>query len=446
MSVLVMGAYAAEMRVRIEFPTEFTVIQRKYPSGGPMRIRGTAKGEVMPGKIEARFNGGKWQIVDAAPKGGQFFGTITGKTGQGPLEVRCTALPDAVATVSNISLGDVFVIAGQSNADGRGGHMVTLNADNPTIGSKFRAGAWSKGDDPSDSAGKHASPWPIVLNTLIPEEKLPMGFIQTAVGSTVVKQWRKSGSMFSQMKKKVALATEGTMQIKAVLYYQGENDITHHNKLTVLGDYAAYKKNLLAMAEEMHVLFKAPIFIGQITNLGSLRERNDGIRQAQQESWTLQDHILPGAITYDILPTDGVHYRDAANMKAFAQRWAYAIDDALYRRKSRDVPELLEVRQLPGNRLRIRYDCKLAISSWDGKVSDLPRGFRLVQDDGQILGDADVLSCTLKRKTVTLQFRKSFSGNSDYWYGSGADGQGKAVLRNARTGQPVPLVFAHRLR
>ena len=147
-----------------------------------------------------------------------------------------------------------------------------------------------------------------------------MGFIAAAVGSTVVKEWRKGGRLYERMLKIVAAATDGSNRVKAVLYYQGENDITHYHPLSALGDYRAYKSDLKAAIRDFHDDLGVPVLVGQITNLLSDRMKNDNIRKAQQELWSELPFALPGAVTYDIRPSDGVHYRDEANLRAFAGR------------------------------------------------------------------------------------------------------------------------------
>lgn len=225
---------ASGANIVIDYPQPFVLFQRNATTDtGELRIRGRSFGITKASQVEARFNGGGWHPLDTVTKNGTFRGTIAGRTGQGKLEVRIASHPDSVALVEPVSVGDLFLVTGQSNADGRGGSNVSLTDTNPFMGVKYQGNQWSRGDDPSDDSGKHASPWPIVLNRLIPEQKVPMGFVQAAVGSTVVRQWRKEGTLYKRAMVLLNTATDGGMDVKAVLYHQGENDITHHNKLSV---------------------------------------------------------------------------------------------------------------------------------------------------------------------------------------------------------------------
>ena len=251
--------------------------------------------------------------------------------------------------------------------------------------------------------------------------------------------------MFTRMTAMVRKATDGGMGVKAVLYYQGENDITHWNKLSVLGDYKQYKTHLAAMVKDFHDQLKAPVLVGQITNLGNKRDRNDGVRRAQQEIWTESPNARPGSVTYDVFPTDGCHYRTEANMRAFAGRWSFAIRNALYRARPCPAPRLLEAKRLPGERVRLTYDRAICVSTWKGDKAERPLGFR-IETDAAALSDKDITRARVDGKTVLLSFAKPIPADAKLCYGSGADAQGKPVLRDAETGQPVSMLFSVPLR
>lgn len=442
-SCLVVAPLAAG-EITVAYPVPYVLYQRATPVGGPMRIRGTYQSAGDVGAIEARFHGGPWQTVDAKPQNGAFCGTIPGTVGQGELELRASGDPTIRAVVANISVGDLLLVTGQSNADGRGDKQIRLDPANPYVGVKFRHNAWSQGDDPSANDGDYGSPWPMVLNELIPEQKVPIGFIAAAVGSTVVLEWRKGGRLYERMSKMVATATDGTMRIKAVLYYQGENDITHHHTRSALGDYQRYKSNLTAAVGDFHADFGVPMLVGQITNLLPERARNDNVRRAQQEQWSEQPFALPGAVTYDIRPSDGVHYREEANLRAFARRWTLAIRAGLYGKKGCEVPKLEHVWAPDARCLRLAFDQPLEIAKWDGKPAAKALGFRII-DGEQTLTDANVLQTTVRGNEVLVKLDRQLSPRAVLFYGSGADAQGQPTLRGAENHAPIRLIFGHRL-
>lgn len=441
-------AMAAELeKMEVINPVQYVIFQREATGDGNIRVRGCYPKTIKAERIEARFCEREWQVLDPNPKDGTFSGSIREKVGQGNLEVRTKGDTELVAVVQCIGVGDLFVITGQSNADGRGDVHITLDQKNPFMGTKFRKNAWSRGDDPSANDGDHGSPWPMVLNELIPDQTVPIGYITAAVGSTVVKQWRKGGNMYTRMLEIVRAATDGSMKVRAVLYYQGENDITHWNKLSVLGNYDEYVQNLMAAATDFHNEFHCPILIGQITNLGSERDRNDNIRRGQQQVWMEHPHVLPGAVAYDILPTDGVHYREKVNIGAFARRWAMAIFASVYGQKNFVNPKLDKAELLDANTVHLVFDHKLKVESWSGKGSDKAFGFSF-KDEAITLTDKDVLSTVItdSGKEVIVKLGKPVKSGVLMFYGSGKDGQGQPILRDVTSNQPVCMVFGMPLR
>ena len=271
-----------------------------------------------------------------------------------------------------------------------------------------------------------------------------MGFIAAAVGSRVVKLRRRGGDLYTRMLAIVKAATGGTMRVKCVLYYQGENDITHWNKLSVLGDYAEYKANLMAAVTDFQEDLKAPVLVGQITNLGGEVGRNDSIRRAQQEVWRENPHARIGAVVYDILPTDGVHYREEGNMRAFARRWALALRAAVYGEEGCACPALRRARLVDPTTIRLEFDRDLAIESWSGAPAAKALGF-LIRDGDKALADADIVATTVDGRAVTLRLGQAVSTNAVVSQGSGARGQGAPVLRDAANKLPIPMLFAQAL-
>ncbi|OWY58578.1 hypothetical protein B7486_79210, partial [cyanobacterium TDX16] len=116
--LLLGGAWIAEAQgeLTLTSPVAFQVVQRHNGTGN-IPIAGSASAA---GTVEARFNSGAWQAI-ATVSGGTFAGSLASQPqGQGSVEVRLAEAPDAVVSVAPVGIGDVFIVAGQSNASGRG--------------------------------------------------------------------------------------------------------------------------------------------------------------------------------------------------------------------------------------------------------------------------------------------------------------------------------------
>ncbi|QRR01120.1 T9SS type A sorting domain-containing protein [Dyadobacter sandarakinus] len=117
-------------QITITYPADRAVFQRNNSNEAQLYVAGYVT--EMFDKIEVRLTplvagegqavpaGGGWQLLDAQVTCGQFYGSINAKGGWYKLEVqgiRAGSQPK-VASLAHVGLGEVFVVAGQSNATG----------------------------------------------------------------------------------------------------------------------------------------------------------------------------------------------------------------------------------------------------------------------------------------------------------------------------------------
>ena len=107
------------MPITVTSPQSYQILQRNGANVADIVISGTYSGT--PTAIEASFRLGAWQTIVATPAGGVYSGTLTAQAvGQGTLTVRFTNDTSQAAQIINLGIGDVFLVAGQSNAAGFG--------------------------------------------------------------------------------------------------------------------------------------------------------------------------------------------------------------------------------------------------------------------------------------------------------------------------------------
>ncbi len=127
---------------------------------------------------------------------------------------------------SQIGIGDVFIIAGQSNASSCGQTNMVAN-----LGVFQRhyniLGTWISGTDPQRDADPNAcamgSFWPVFANTLMARTGFPVGLLDFAVQGTSVTQWMPSGGTYYP-RIKTAIQSFPANGFRAFLWDQGEND------------------------------------------------------------------------------------------------------------------------------------------------------------------------------------------------------------------------------
>jgi Secretion system C-terminal sorting domain len=123
-TLLTVGTLTAQ--IKITFPVERAVFQRNNANQASISIGGYYTQAV--DRIEARLvpvvvgqgQATDWTTIESNPKGGVFLGSLTGRGGWYTLEVRAFFGGTEVGrdALAKLGIGEVFLIAGQSNAQG----------------------------------------------------------------------------------------------------------------------------------------------------------------------------------------------------------------------------------------------------------------------------------------------------------------------------------------
>ncbi|SEH05265.1 Uncharacterised protein [Candidatus Venteria ishoeyi] len=258
--------------------------------------------------------------------------------GQGSLIVRFTNETTVSDIVDNVGIGDIFIIAGQSNASGRGN---TLN--NYTHGSLKATlfgndDTWKNLEDATDNNANQVdavssdpivggSPWPLIATYIMASENIPVAFVPTSIGATTILQWQPGANhsdpstLYGSMNRRIS-AVGGSA--KAILFFQGEWDLVYGTS------QAVYESRL-----NTFVNTAISDFAGLKTMVGQIGETkysgDDAVRAAQIKVLHTNVNAILGPVTYDInLTVDNLHFKTDTEMAEFARRWYKAIDKAFY--------------------------------------------------------------------------------------------------------------------
>lgn len=197
----------------------------KDTNTGNIAVNGTCTDLTAGATIEARFNGGSWQVIDATPTG-TFSGTLTGAAvGVGAVEVRVSNFVAATDSHAGIAVGAKFLFWGQSNFSGRANNAQTYTGP---------AGWWRKRAvesntqvvataDPFDTYTVNGSIFPLLANHLTTALECPVLFIGVAAGGTSLSQWQPGQSLNTRMLTFYA-AESPTGHVEAVATWIGEGD------------------------------------------------------------------------------------------------------------------------------------------------------------------------------------------------------------------------------
>ncbi|WP_111706335.1 sialate O-acetylesterase [Lutibacter citreus] len=324
--------------IQITNINEYQVFQRDGADQADIAISGTYTGT--PTSIEASFNGSSFVTIDSSPAGNTFSGTLNNQaTGQGILTVRFTNETTISSNINNVGIGDIFIIAGQSNASGRGNTLnnyshaslkATLfgNDDNwKELADEVDSNAGQIDGVSSDGIAK-GTPWPLIATDIMAAEGIPIAFVPTAKGGTSISQWQpgtnhsNASTLYGSMNRRIS-AVGG--KVKGILFFQGESDssngVTQANYETGLNTFVNTVENDFSGTKTL---------IGQIGHSGFAG--NDKIRAGQISVINSNPNALLGPATYDIDLSDGdtLHFKSDPAMQEFARRWYLAINKEFY--------------------------------------------------------------------------------------------------------------------
>lgn len=250
--------------------------------------------------------------------------------------------------VEHVGIGDVFVIAGQSNSANHGEEKQKVNS---RAVSTFDGKTWRVADDPQPGAsGRGGSFIPPFANEMLKKFGVPIGIVSTGVGATSVREWLPEGERFPNpptITNKVANHPEGGWMSKgevyrnfiertnslgrygfrAVLWHQGESDANQKDESRTLPG-ELYQKYLtkLIKATWKDLGWDCPWFVAQASYHNPYDTGSEDIRAAQKALWE-SGVALEGPDT-DLLTGDyrdrggkGVHF-SGKGLRAHGWAWA----------------------------------------------------------------------------------------------------------------------------
>ena len=155
--LLLVPAVHAAPRIVITRPHAYQVHQRGVTGRGTIVVRGRAEG--FAGPVQVRWAGGAWRTVSGARDGSFVRPPDAEAAGQGTSSCAALASHEIRALRDAVGVGDIYVIAGQSNASGRSRFLFTVRRTRLCSAGLFgNDDRWRRLTDPVDSAGRTGRP------------------------------------------------------------------------------------------------------------------------------------------------------------------------------------------------------------------------------------------------------------------------------------------------
>ena len=358
-SLVLVASVASAAELRLETPLDYQVVQRSRSGQGVVRVVGTLSEDAPEGAVvETRFvdgdREGDWQPLEQSARGRSIAGGVTGPAGGWwRLDVRVShdGREWASGSVAHVGIGEVFVVAGQSNSANHGEERQVTETRRVA---SFDGKAWRLADDPQPGAsGSMGSFMPPLGDALVRRLDVPVGFVACGIGATSVREWLPKGGTFPDpptiesrverlpsggwaskgaaydqfVARMKSLGPEG---FRAVLWHQGESDANQRDpSRTLPGErYREYLTRLIRDSRR-DIGWEAPWFVARASYHVPGDEGSDDIRAAQAAVCT--DGLAVAGPDSDALKGDlregggkGVHF-SGKGLREHAARWAEKI-------------------------------------------------------------------------------------------------------------------------
>lgn len=357
---------AAADGVSVSSPLDYQVFQRQSRLRGSIVVRGHVSAQA--DSVEMRVLGksllgpfpGKWKKISLDGKTGDFDVKLVAVAG-GYYEVDVRAMAGsrevAQVTVPHVGVGEVFVVAGQSNSTNYGEVRQTTATG---MVSTFSGEAWRLANDPQPGVQDKSTKGsfvPAFGDALYRKYGVPIGVAPVGHGSTSVRQWLPKGEPVEVMptkesfvvrRKDGVLVSDGALfdgmmkrineldgqlgahGFRAVLWHQGESD--SHQPAGHDISAATYGRMLrqVILATRKQAGWEIPWFVAEASYHSPEDVSCPPIRAAQRSLWE-SGVALEGPDT-DTLTMQyrqnngkGVHFNDAG-LKAHGALWARAVE------------------------------------------------------------------------------------------------------------------------
>lgn len=321
--------------MQLAFPTDYQVFQRDAEDYAdvPVLVTGVPSGHTVSAtaftagpqpaalgpavslaQVEAGYRG-KLRL----PAGGWY---------QLEAEICSDGDPLEILRVPHVGVGEVLIVAGQSNA-ANAGEVAQAPQDDRVVVVDLATARWRPAVDPQPivdppvgALGEAGSPWPLLGDLLARNLQMPIGFVNVAAGGTRTEQWLPENELlFPRLVEAARLV--GPHGARVVLWHQGESD--HHAGVSA----EQYTANLTSIIDEMRRQsnWNVPWMVAQAAYVPAHFDVAPGaheeILEGQRALWE-RGLALQGPLTDDLLGPayryDDLHFNELG-LSVHAQRW-----------------------------------------------------------------------------------------------------------------------------
>lgn len=307
---------AAPPALQVTSPSDYQVVQRTRRHEGTLRITGQlAKASAAGDVVEAQWTGdgapGTWHRLLSLDPGQTRFEAelVVPAGGWYRLGVRVKRIDEVLAEgqVAHVGVGEVFLVAGQSNSANHGEEKQTVTSGRVAA---FTGDGWQIADDPQPGAsGSGGSFIPPFADALVRRFNVPVGVVAVGSGGTSVREWLPQGTRFPQPPTSTGnvrrvnssewesngklfdnlvsrMQTLGAHGFRAVVWHQGESDANQRDtNRTLPGErYRVFMEQVIRESRQA-AGWEAPWWVAQVSYHTPDDPGSPDIRAAQASLW-----------------------------------------------------------------------------------------------------------------------------------------------------------------
>lgn len=346
----------------------------------------------------------KWNIGLKLPCGGPYrLSTVLKCSNEGDFWVERNPSGD---DIHHFCVGDVYVIAGQSNAAGTGRGIMS---DPPEIGVHvFRnCNKWDLATNPFYSKRGFHGPFLSFAKYLKKELGYPIGLIPCAYGGSPLKEWVKdeSGYWYNEM---LAVLKNNRIAVKGVLWYQGCSDAAWGDPSAYLSRFKQFVENIrddLKQTDLPIVTFQLNRHTDDFPDNTWVDGCYDAVREAQRlAARTIKNVFIVPTVDSGKM-TDGIHNSRAANVLLGERAALNVLSNIYHKGLDFSAPDIEKAVFESSNSIMLEFshvaDCLMAFHV---AAADLPIS---VEDER---GTNDIIAYKIEKNKIYLELTRKIDG------------------------------------
>jgi sialate O-acetylesterase len=325
------------------------------------------------GELVTRDSG--WQVA-TRQEGDQWSHTFTRIPRGGPYRLESAIRSDGVSDewalhghmAHHLGVGDIWVIAGQSNSAGYGKSPI-FDPPEQGVHCFFADGRWKMACHPladstntkypANQEGANASHSPYLHFAKMLRQHLhyPIGLIPAALGGSAIASWLKSikGELFDNMG--AYCRDAGATRVKGILWYQGESETSAENARLHLARFTELVGDFRRFFNDPAL----PVITAQLNHYAITNPADPGhdawdlVRETQRQA----ARLIPGVFvvsTLDLGLSDDIHNNSSANMVIGERMAACALGGLAGFRIKYLHPDIRSARQTSPRAITLQFD------------------------------------------------------------------------------------------